>query len=55
MASVKSMRGLAVAIMLFTLSACAGGEPLAPTKVDEIPSGPGMFTGKDGEFVIYRR
>ena len=43
------------AVMLI-LGACAGGEPREPTKVvDEIPPGPGVFSGEDGEFVLYRR
>jgi hypothetical protein len=42
--------------ILLALSACATGEPREPTKaVDEIPDGPGLFSGEDGEFVIYRR
>lgn len=47
---------LLVAALLMLLSACAGGEPREPTKVvDEIPEGPGVFSGEDGEFVLYRR
>lgn len=49
------LRRLAVGALLAALSACAG-KPLEPTKVvDEIPEGPGVFSGEDGEFVIYRR
>ena len=41
---------------LLVLAACAGtGEISKPTPPDEIPDGPGLFSGKDGEFVIYRR
>lgn len=49
------VRLLAGAILL-ALSACAGGEPREPAKVvDEIKEGPGVFSGEDGEFVLYRR
>ncbi len=47
---------LAVAVLVSLLGACAAGEPREPTKVvDEIREGPGVFSGEDGEFVIYRR
>lgn len=47
---------LAVGAMVLTLAACGIGQPLETTKVvDEIPPGPGLFSGEDGEFVIYRR
>ena len=36
------------------LAGCAA-EPFEYTPVDEIPLGPGLLTGDDGEFVIYRR
>jgi hypothetical protein len=36
------------------LAACAA-EPFDYTPVDEIPPGPGLLSGEDGEFVIYRR
>ncbi|MDH3658539.1 MAG: hypothetical protein OEU92_00700 [Alphaproteobacteria bacterium] len=43
-------------MILLSLVACAAGESREPTKVvDEIPDGPGLFSGEDGEFVIYRR
>lgn len=52
---IVTMRGLTAAMLLLALLACAGGEPLEPTRADEIPPGPGLFSGEDGEFVIYRR
>lgn len=36
------------------LAACAA-EPFDYTPVDEIQPGPGLLSGEDGEFVIYRR
>lgn len=36
------------------LSACAA-EPFDYTPADEIPPGPGLLSGEDGEFVVYRR
>jgi hypothetical protein len=36
------------------LAGCVA-EPFDYTPVDEIPPGPGLLSGDDGEFVIYRR
>jgi hypothetical protein len=36
------------------LTACAA-EPFDYTPVDEIPPGPGLLSGEEGEFVVYRR
>lgn len=36
------------------LAACAA-EPFDYTPVDEIPPGPGLLSGEEGEFVVYRR
>jgi hypothetical protein len=36
------------------LAACAA-EPFDYTPPDEIQPGPGLLSGEDGEFVIYRR
>lgn len=46
----------AVGAFLLALGGCAIGEPLeVMSEVDEIPQGPGLFSGDDGEFVIYSR
>ncbi len=29
-------------------------EPMEYTAIDQIPPGPGLITGDDGEFVLYR-
>ncbi len=39
-------------VALVSLAGCAGGQPFDYTPVDEIPPGPGLFTGADGAFVI---
>jgi hypothetical protein len=44
---------LAVGAALW-LAACAA-EPFDYTPADEIPPGPGLLSGADGEFMIYRR
>jgi hypothetical protein len=36
------------------LAAC-GGEPFDYVPPDEMRPGPGVLSGEDGEFVIYRR
>ena len=43
---------LALALAL-ALAACAGAKPFEYHPIDEIPEGPGLFTGEDGEWVIY--
>lgn len=40
---------------IFLLSACAGIKPYEPTAAGEIPPGPGLLSGKDGEFTIFRK
>ena len=56
MAAAAARPIVALGVVLLLLVACAGGEPREPTKVvDEIPSGPGILSGEDGEFIIYRR
>ena len=37
------------------LLGCATGEPFDPPKADDIPPGPGLFSGKDGKFTPNRR
>ena len=44
---------LAAAMLL--LAACGQVTPVAYTETDEIPPGPGLFSGEDGEFTLYRR
>ena len=49
--------GIAVTVLAVCamLAACAGWEPLEPPVAGEIPEGAGVFSGEDGEFVIFRR
>ena len=39
---------------LLAVSACGTYEPGARTAVDDVPPGPGLFTGDDGAFYILR-
>ena len=41
------------AALALALAACAGAVPIEYHAIDEIPEGPGAFTGEDGEWVIY--
>ncbi len=49
--------GVAVAVLTVcaVLGACAGWQAFEPPVADEIPEGSGVFSGEDGEFVIFRR
>lgn len=44
-----------LAAMVGWLAGCGQVTPVAYTPVDEIPAGPGLLSGEDGEFTLYRR
>ncbi len=44
-----------LAVLAAGLAACSGVQPYSYTPIDEIPPGPGLFSGEDGEFVLYSR
>ena len=44
---------LAALALALLLAACAGAKPFEYHPIHEIPEGPGLFTGEDGEWVIY--
>ena len=46
---------LAMILLALALGACADTKPLDYTPAGEIPPGPGLFSGKDGEFKIFRK
>ncbi|MCP4330448.1 MAG: hypothetical protein GY791_18655 [Alphaproteobacteria bacterium] len=46
----SKMRYLIIPALVVALSACVGGEDFAYDGPDEIKSGPGLFTGKDGVY-----
>lgn len=51
----KPMRRLFIlSVVAGMLSACSGVEPFDYTEVHEIPPGPGLISGEDGEFELYR-
>jgi len=43
------------AALAMVLTACGAAKPLEYTGVGEIPPGPGLFTGKDGNVTIFRK
>ncbi len=49
------LRGLAIGLVALFLSACGPASPyvIDQPQPDEIPPGPGLFTGKDGEYVLW--
>lgn len=44
---------VAAGALVLTLAACARVEPFDYTPIDEIPPGPGLLSGDDGELVLY--
>ena len=48
-------KALMLAALAVTLAACGSARPLQHdiAQPDEIPPGPGLFTGKDGKLVLY--
>ncbi len=49
-----SGRWLAAVMLAASLGACSPGESVDYTPIDEIPPGPGLLSGEDGEFTLYR-
>ena len=51
---MKAEKGIAIAIIAvaFALSSC-GGKSYDYKPQTEIPEGPGVFSGEDGEFTVY--
>ena len=39
--------------VLLLLGACADMKPFEFTEIHEIPPGPGLLSGEDGEFIIF--
>ena len=52
-ARIARMAVLAAVVGL--AAACGEITPVAYTPTDEIPEGPGLLSGDDGEFTLYRR
>lgn len=51
----KCLMRLGVIVPILLLGACAYYKPLKPTPIADIPDGPGLLTGEDGEWVLYRK
>jgi hypothetical protein len=47
------MRTLLLVFMVVVLSACQGGKDFRYQPADEIPDGPGLFSGKDGKWTVF--
>ena len=42
-------------LLILLLAGCANYKPIETYPSDEIPDGPGLFSGEDGKFIIFRR
>lgn len=54
MLKAKTAR-FAVLLLSLVILGCEGGKPFDPPTAGDIPPGPGLFSGKDGEFTLYRK
>ncbi|MDA1099930.1 MAG: hypothetical protein O2967_13195 [Proteobacteria bacterium] len=43
------------AVLAVMVAACGAAKPLDYTAIDEIPPGPGLFSGKDGKLTVFRK
>ena len=56
MAKASLRNGLIVVLVTLGLAACGNATPLdVVPEADEMKPGSGLFSGQDGEFVIYRK
>ena len=56
--SVKQTYALLLMLILviaLSVTGCSQWKPFQPPATTEIPKGPGLLSGEDGEFVIYRK
>lgn len=44
-----------IPIIALSVAGCSQWKPYKPPESTEIPEGPGLLSGEDGEFVIYRK
>ncbi len=52
---MKTSQLLTAVLIAAFLGACSNIQPVVFVPIDEIPPGPGLFSGEDGEFVIRGR
>ena len=51
----RQVRGKILVLAALSVLAGCGMQPYDPPNNREYPAGPGLFSGKDGDFVIYRK
>lgn len=51
----KALRMALLAAAVGLIAACGQVTPVAYAPIDEIPPGPGLFSGEEGAFTLYRR
>ena len=52
---VLMLRWAAVMTVALGMSACSGAKPFDYQEGGDIPGGPGLVSGKSGEFTVYRK
>lgn len=51
----NTLRTAILALFLGLIAGCGQITPVAYTPTDQIQPGPGLLSGEDGEFTLYRR
>ena len=54
-AAGRAAAALVLALSAAQLAACADYKPMQPPNNSSIPEGPGLLTGTDGEWVLFRK
>lgn len=54
---MKRHLGLIAVPLAFALllTACGSAKPFNYVEIGETPAGPGLFSGEDGQFTVYRK
>lgn len=52
--ALKILRMALFAAVFGLVAGCGQITPVAYAPIDEIPPGPGLLSGEDGEFTVYR-
>ena len=52
--TIDQVRFVGISLLLLSIAACSAATPFEYTPASEMSPAPGLFSGADGELVIYR-